>query len=336
MTHIKWPSIESFSSVKRGMEQYRINTGKQALGHRRPITYKAKVKLHGTNAGIQIRNGQVFAQSRTSIIGTGNDNCGFAAWVESTNEFWKSFTDCTIFGEWCGPGIQKGTAVNEISEKIFAVFAVYYDHSSEPYLTVDPVHLEGMFRIFMPDQVRVLPWYNGSVEVDFNDLPSLELNVQEFEKLTNEVEQCDPWIHAEFNKIGIGEGLVWYPLNPDHSDVPLEYFATYAFKTKGEKHKVVKTKKAVSIDPEKVESIEAFVAMFVTEARLRQFAPDVFDKRQLSQFLKEFVVDVKKESKNELEVSDMHWKDVSKHITNKARVWFLERADDVSDNKSHK
>ncbi|MCH7880863.1 MAG: hypothetical protein IIB69_04640, partial [Proteobacteria bacterium] len=69
------------------------------------LDFFGKIKLHGTNAGIVIKNsGDVFAQSRSSIIGTGNDNAGFAAWVESTTDVWTDIQvipQITIFGEWC-------------------------------------------------------------------------------------------------------------------------------------------------------------------------------------------------------------------------------------------
>jgi hypothetical protein len=69
-----FPSLEQFSSVFK-RETYKTPG---------TITYGAKVKLHGTNAGIRIMpNGSVFAQSNKKELTLEKDNGEFAAWVET-------------------------------------------------------------------------------------------------------------------------------------------------------------------------------------------------------------------------------------------------------------
>ena len=104
---IKWTSIELLHNVKR-----ELDARNQAF----QLTYRAKVKLHGTNAGVQITpSGEVVAQKRTEIITSEADNAGFAAWVEKNISYFsqlKGNSHLTIFGEWCGSGIQKGVAIS--------------------------------------------------------------------------------------------------------------------------------------------------------------------------------------------------------------------------------
>lgn len=63
----------------------------------------------------------VFAQSRNRLIAPGNDNAGFAAWVERNAEaLVNALGEGTHFGEWYGEGIQKNPL--KIQGKRFALF----------------------------------------------------------------------------------------------------------------------------------------------------------------------------------------------------------------------
>lgn len=65
-------------------------------------------KIDGTNAGIYIDDtGQIFAASRTRWITPGNDNYGFAGWVESNREELRKLGPGMHWGEWWGAGIQR-------------------------------------------------------------------------------------------------------------------------------------------------------------------------------------------------------------------------------------
>ena len=81
LTFIKWTSIELLHNVKRDLD---------TAGKAFQITYRAKIKLHGTNAGIRVTSeGEVVAQKRTQIITSKNDNAGFAGWVEQNTEYFS-------------------------------------------------------------------------------------------------------------------------------------------------------------------------------------------------------------------------------------------------------
>lgn len=122
-THVSWPSIELFHNVVRTL------THLSELGRPFPkVEYRAKVKLHGTNCAVQRTDAGVIAQSRTTILSPGADYKGFAAWVQAQQAYFAALRPGTIlFGEWCGPGVEKGMAISQLKAKVFAVFAAVID-----------------------------------------------------------------------------------------------------------------------------------------------------------------------------------------------------------------
>ncbi len=328
----KWTSIGGFHNVRKTLSTYDLHKG--------PITYRGKVKLHGTNAGIVITpEGNVFAQSRTATLSATEDNAGFAKWVDRTCDYWRvvgtNLLSITVYGEWCGPGIMKGTAINKIGGKVFAVFAIQFgpsivddDGQEHATVNVDPAVIESVLGE-MPEDVRVLPWYGDEIVVDYEDIPSLEAAVASMNKTVETIEAVDPWVKDTFGVEGMGEGIVYYPISFDHhGSLDRWHLSTFMFKAKGEKHKVVKTKQAVQIDPEVASSIDDFVEMVVTEARLEQGAREVagdlvFEHRYIGPFLKWMGQDIQKETADELEASGLDWKQVVKPVGTSARTWYL-------------
>lgn len=336
MSHVKWPEIEGFHHIRKGVQKYGEAVGETSIAHRGSIVYKPKIKLHGTNAGVTIKNNgkDVFAQSRTAIIGTGNDNAGFAAWVEDNRDYFEplqhSLGDVTtIFGEWCGKGIQKGVSIAQIDRKVFAVFGVQVDER----VFVDPTEIANIMR-GVHDDVLILPWgLEDSIAVDWTDEESMKAAVDFINPMVDAVDSSDPWVKAVFDIDGPGEGYVWYPISLTDVDgaVDRENLGRYMFKTKGEKHQVVKTKKAAQIDPEVAKSIDEFVELVVTEARLEQGAREVnrgeldFSHKLIGPFIGWISKDVNKECQAELEAAGLDWKQASKAVTTKARNWYLEK-----------
>lgn len=145
------------------------------------------------------------------------------------------------------------------------------------------------------------------------------------------VEECDPWVKGAFDVDGLGEGLVYYPVDGSEKEgaVERDQVTTLLFKAKGEKHEVVRQPKPAQLEPEVLKSIDAFVEMFVTPGRLeqglREGCDSVLEMKSLSSFLKWFGQDVKKESQDELLASGLEWKLVSKPVVTAARVWFVEK-----------
>ncbi len=314
-----WPSIELLSNVRRSLG---------ILGITPCITYRAKIKLDGTNAGVQIYpDGQVVAQSRTQVITPNNDNMGFAHWVTQHLDWLTalSFADpITLFGEWCGQGIQKRTAISQIDRKIFAVFAI--QHGSQ--FIIDP---EAITQWLPPHpDLFVLPYWGEPIGLNFGEPNQLQATIEQINQWVLTVEQTDPWVESTFGQAGLGEGLVFYPLNLEDQSLPVT-FAELMFKAKGEHHQVVKTKKPVQISPEIAQGINEFVDLFVTPARLEQGVTeachDQYEMHYMGAFLKWLVADVQKESVAELEASQLAWSDVSKAVMNAGRSWYKQQVD---------
>ena len=79
-------------------------------------------KLDGTNAQIHItEDGNIRAGSRNKYISIGDDNFGFAKWVEDNKEELLKLGHGRHFGEWWGVGIQRGYG---LSERRFSLFNV--------------------------------------------------------------------------------------------------------------------------------------------------------------------------------------------------------------------
>ena len=318
-----WPSIELLYNLRRSLE---------AVGEAPKITYRAKVKLDGTNGGIQIfTDGKVAVQSRSQIISPENDNLGFANWVSQNIDVFTQLASsehATIFGEWCGKGIQKRTAISQIDRKIFAVFAIQFGgiDGKLARLEIRPDKISE----FLPNHpdIFVLPFYGEPFVLDFGDREQLESVVETLNQAVDTVEKVDPWVKETFGIEGIGEGLVMFPDSGELAE-RLSY-AELLFKAKGEKHQAVKTKAPVQIDPEVAQSIDDFVNLFVTPARLEQAVTavgcDRFEMAQIGAFLQWFVTDVQKESVAELEAAQLSWKDVNKAVMNYARKWYQEKA----------
>lgn len=323
-----WPSIEGLQNVIKEANR---------TGRKNKQRYKGKIKLDGTNAGISISNGEVRFQSRSIYITPEKDNAGFARWASSID--WKSVKNgsslpiMTIFGEWAGAGIQSGCSVKDIGLKAFFVFAIEYssdekDEETGKYvqsiLEVEPAHLE---KILNPvkDFVRVLPWYEGSeYEINFGEPDSSVID--QINSDVARIEMEDPYIKTVFGISGIGEGLVLYPLGLNN----INDWENFAFKAKGMKHMVKKQEKPVQVMVDVSPSVESFVASFVTEARCNQGLNVVCgssppEKKNISAFLTWMSNDVKKESKDELEASNLSWEKVAGEVTKAARVWFLRK-----------
>lgn len=327
MSHVPWPEIEGFHNVRKLVQAY-----PEVLGGRATVSYRAKVKLHGTNGAVQVRSDGVFAQSRERMLTPGNDNMGFARWVEAVAaQFCEPATKLghlVFFGEWCGPGIMKSVAVNKISSKVFAVFAAArlpMDDESE--LIVEPAALTEMLA-GVPG-VHILPWYGDVLEIPLLETPEVVQPILDsINASVAEVEACDPWVKATFGIEGTGEGLVYYPLGKNR-----KRFSDLVFKAKGEKHKVIRTREAVQLDPEVASGIDQFATLVLTDARLEQGARSiakgelVFDKKLIGPFLAWIGKDVEKETAAELEASKLTWKQVQKTVSDRARRWYLEKTE---------
>lgn len=319
MTVVPWTEIESFHNVRKYTQAH-----PEILKGSPTVHYRGKVKLHGTNAGIQLHtDGRVVPQSRTTELVDGADNAGFAKWVESNRDKWAAIAteNLVVFGEWCGPGVQKGVAVSEIPKKIFAVFAAR--SLEDDTFVSDPLELSKMVK-GIPD-TYVLPWHTAVIPVNWGGtVEELTTSVNHINDLVMEVETNDPWVESTFGVKGTGEGLVFYPIAYPHWT--LSGFNDLCFKAKGEKHKNIKTAAPAQVNAEAAASIDQFADLVLTEARLEQGAGGSYEMKNIGKFLAWIAADVQKETQDELDASQLTWNQVSKAVANKSRAWYLAKA----------
>jgi len=300
------------------------------------ITFNGAVKLHGTNAGVSYEHatGEFWAQSRKNTITPEKDNAGFSFFVESHKdvflEMFKSLP-CdgitTIYGEWCGKGVQSTVAITEL-DKFFVIIGVK-ESPLEPS--------EDEVAIWLPDDktqplssnddrvFNILDFPTFSIDIDFKNP---ELSTNRMVEITAAVEAECP-VAKQLGVSGIGEGVVW------KSDVNGE---RYIFKVKGDEHagkSKVKTLKPV--DNERLQRINDIAEQVTPVWRLEQAIQETFDtnnggdidRKGLGDFLRWVVKDVLKEEIDVISDAGFEPKDVNKKISEVCRTWFFERESQV-------
>jgi len=321
MEHISFGSVESLHNKVK--EAYRYNIQKN--------TFFAKPKLHGTNASIVFTPNEVYAQSRKNVLSLENDNAGFARWVSELSLSNKTSDGITyiLYGEWAGQGIQKNDAVTKIGKKAFfpiCLRRIYSDDrpdrvDNEEYLIKSG--LENMGIADHPD-IHIIPKM-GEISIclngDVDHLTQVETYVN---KMVESFETVDPYIKEEFGVEGVGEGVVFYPDTNDWKT-----YKNLMFKSKTEAHRVNKSKSAASAKVEVSPDVADFVDRFATIQRFEQAMTELntgFDMKAMGQFLKWVNTDIIKESKDELEESELEWKECAKEIIKVSRGWFMNNA----------
>lgn len=331
VTHLKYPSIDQFRTVVKQVRD-------QANWHSTPLptlTFQGTVKLHGTNAAVVSDGTQIWHQSRERIITPLSDNAGFSQFATFRRDYFANViahlrtflninsttTKLAIYGEFCGGNIQSGVAINGL-EKMFVVFgASVGEDADRTWLSPQVIDL-ALFGGHISSQniyfIHNFPVW--TLEIDF---ANPELSQNKLVEITEEIEKECP-VGKHFGNTGIGEGAVWQCI----SELP--YYQGLRFKVKGEKHSVSKVRTLAEVNPEKVASINEFVARTTTVNRLQQMKDklvemelDANDVRNIGTFLKYVGQDIIKEESDTLEVSGLNSKDVMGKISQVSRNWFL-------------
>ena len=330
---IKYTHIEGLHIV--------VRYGKEFV--KGPVKFRGTVKLHGTNSSVTCTPEELFPQSRNRRLSLKDDNAGFAAFILDKmqmkvvreledvirrKESVHQDTSVTIYGEWIGPGIQNGVAINKLPDKRWVVFAAKVGSADEGRY-IDIGVMDDFHQILWDNEAQIYSVFEAptyEVEIDFGLSESMQQGVDHADRLTEAVEECCPYAALE-NIEGMGEGIVWVPLGKHWGNTDL------FFKTKGEKHKNVnkaKRNKPVQ-DPEVIESVDKFIEYAVTENRLNQGIEYVkemghpIDAKATGIFLKWVGQDVQRECRIELQDNDLKWKQVSKAVNQKARDFYIEK-----------
>ena len=243
------------------------------------IKYRGTVKLHGTCSGVSLQGDEIVPLSKERILSVESDNDGFAQWALSKDrKVWLNLFDevkkvlnihtpdspvITLFGEWCGKGIQKKAAITKC-ERMFSIFAIRIGNEEDnggkaigwlPLETIDNLSNEKEM-IF-----NTLMFENYVIEVDWNKPKELE---EIIENETQKINDICP-VSSYFGVMGVGEGIVWIPVDCDYFNNTRLWF-----KTKGESHKQNKKSKDSSIEPEILNNLNEVIEEYLVENRLER------------------------------------------------------------------
>jgi len=281
------------------------------------LTFIGTVKLHGTNASVVFKDGEIYTQSRMHVLIPPRDNHGFNAFIESNKDQWLSFfkelpqNNYVIFGEWCGGRISKGAAISKLSKR-FVIFGVYIIKDDDT-LEETPIYIKPN----IDDVYNILDFKKYEIVVDFNN-PALVQN--DIIKLVEAVEDECP-VAKHFEVSGIGEGIVW---SAQYNDV------VHKFKTKGAKHSASKVKKLASVDIEKIKTYTEFAQYAATENRVLQALENVkpsnssyHDYKDTGEVIRWVFNDIIKEETDTMDGNKIEKKEVGKYLANVTRqVYF--------------
>lgn len=340
----KYPSTGQFRNAIRHAKQRLSFEGLDAEGNPMyapgpypKMVFGGTVKIHGTNGSFfkLHPDSPVVYQSKERVLSLESDNYGFYAKYQPKEEVINGIFDevatylreagldsteifpIRISGEYAGEGIQRGVAVGEVP-RFFAIFGIAFGPEQNWLAEVDGFAQElEDHRIFNIINLAGM----DLVELDVENPQELQNKLVE---RTLEVEKECP-VGKYFGVSGVGEGMVWKPLQAEYAgDTGLW------FKVKGEKHSTTKVKTLAEIDPVKLANISEFVEYAVTDARLDQGLAELFpdgklDIRRTGDLLRWINRDIHKEESDVLEKSGLTMKDISNAVGLRTRTWFFEQ-----------
>lgn len=302
------------------------------------INFRAYPKVDGTNGSVVFDAwlNKIQIQSRNNVLSEEKDNYGFYKWIhdksridilkEYVREALENFPldsddRVVIYGEYCGKGIRPDVAIGQLP-KMFIPFQIkiltnqYDPVSGLGQVLINPQnmpklenHDANLFSINIFD--------TQELEIDFNESTKYPDILNEIAKKT--VTECD--IAKHFGVTGLGEGYVFYSMDP--------YFSDLMFKVKNEKFEVNYSPKikqnAVEID---ITAEKEFVEFVVTEARLKQGIEFIREKHNslhgkfTYDFMQWVTDDVLKEESDIIQKNNLDKKVILKLINQKAAKFF--------------
>lgn len=337
--HLRFPSITSFKDVYVSQTRHT---------EPRALTYGAKIKLHGTNIGVRVSpEGAVSTQGRNIAITAEDDhhNC-HQELITPNLHLWKqakhSDEPVVFYGEWAGPGIAKGDAIQQTDRKRFYIFAAGIGeaphHQDETKMTAKwMITCPNAISALLPegltgDLIRVLPWENEeSIIYDFTDKAQIEEQLEFLNRSVEMVAEIDPFVSRVFDIKHPGEGFVVAPVADAPGQLSVEAYSRQAFKAKTERHRVKKTPKPASVKEPLPTSAVEFIDAFCTEARLQQALQEVCggeaDIRKTGAMIAWMTKDIEKEGSDEIAALPVPFARIQGDISQAVRNWFLPLAE---------
>lgn len=335
MAHRSFPSILTFDKVKAWVDYQ---------GNAPTLAYGKKIKLHGTNCAVRIEpDGSVSAQGRNEDFSSTHNPDGFLEFVEEKKISWSSLVvpvyPLTFYGEWAGPKIAKGTAIQRTGKKRFFIFALGIGETFDPHrenkpipewMITDPETIQSYLDMglgFDGDDIVVLPWEGDLCQFDFSDETALGRTLEGLNTEIEAIAECDPYVARTFGVEYAGEGLVLVPVSRMAGELSTEYFSRVSFKAKTDKFRVKKQRKAATLKEPLPQTAFEFIETFCTEARLTQALDEVCrgtpDIRKTGDMVSWMTADIEKEGADEIVALDIPFDRLKGEIAAATRAWFI-------------
>lgn len=341
--HYSYPSIPQFrtlvSDITHSTRYIGQNkeTGKPMYDENKAlptITIEGTVKLHGANCSVVLtRKGIFYPQSKETLLDE-KVNCDkFYQFAMEREEFFRTLLASylvdtandveavVLYGEWCGPKIQKGVAISQIEEPIFAVFDVRLIDST--YEKGGTGFINTKLHKFHRPENRVYSIHSMKTFEIKMDIANPELSQAQLVEYTSQVEKECPFA-KELGIVGRGEGIVWSIF---YNGIK------WRMKVKGQKHSSTKVKVLANPDFEKIESIAKFIEYAFTTNRLEQGISVLkqrgieITKENTEHFVRWVFSDVIKEEKDTMDKNGITTKDIAKKGNYLIRQFYMTQVD---------
>lgn len=340
MKHYSYPEIPQFRTLLSNLRHsYRyIGQGpdnKPMYNENAPlpkVLLTGSVKAHGGNGSVVLtRAGEFYAQSKENILDEELNFIGFYQYVMANEVLLRSLLSrylqnsaddveaVVLYGEWCGPGIQKKVGIAKLELPIFVVFDLRLIDST--YEKGNTGFIESPLLDFTHIHARMYSVHlfkRWQIELDLADPEAIQQRLIE-ETIAVEI-QCP--IAAHFGVVGAGEGIVWTIFHKGRK---------YRMKVKGEKHSGTKVKTLASPNVEKINSISEFIEYAFTQNRFEQGIGIMqtqnieLNASNINFFVKWVFGDVKKEESDTLVKNGLTSKDISFKGNYAIRQWYMNR-----------
>ena len=341
----KFPSIEQFRHQLKALKDFIYFNGlvddEPTFDYTRTlptVAVNCTEKIHGTYAGVVYANNQLYAQSRNKVLAIGDDNAGFALFVEQHKTLLINI--CTVLksvhnlsdsdvivlsGEWAGGSIQKNSALSGVDKKflIFPQFRVVHADESTSTLPISELHLssEHIYSLANFPEATFVTTIDFESEVSINEFLAL------MESRIAAIEESSP-VGRYFNQPNnIGEGFVctFYATNSAGKS------KQFIFKCKGEAHSnsnVIKSQSAKST--EELTALNEFVDSICHSWRFEQGVVescgtvDSADMKYMGSYLKFVTTDTLKEENDLIIASGFEVKQIMSRVNDRAKKYFIE------------
>ena len=342
--HYKFNSIEQFRHQHKALREFiqfkEMVNDEPTWDYTRElptVIVNCTEKIHGTYAGVVCADNQLYAQSRNKVLAIGDDNAGFALFVEQHKTLLTNI--CTVLkqvydlsdsdvivlsGEWAGGSIQKNSALSGVDKKflIFPQFRVVHADESTSTYSTDSLRLSS-------EHIYVLanfPDTTFSTAINFESEVSINEFLALMESRIAAIEESSP-VGRYFNlPNNIGEGFVCTFTATNSAGKSKQFI----FKCKGEAHSnsnVVKSQPAKST--EELTALNEFVDSICHSWRFEQGVVescgnvDSAELKHMGTYLKWVTTDTLKEESDLIVNSGFEVKQIMSRVNDRAKKYFL-------------